>query len=165
VAISEAARLREADQIQNADEALQRAYRQAVEIRGEGHAAIAPVERANLASRNGDPAGARSLSKLALEVADRPGVSVRTRARIYLALGRAEYERGDAPAAVDKLRTALDLLTTHQLKTGTNELQIRNFLIMSLSDVEGRNREAVELARETVELARQMEGERSTTRP
>jgi hypothetical protein len=29
-------------------------------------AAIALVERANLASRNGDPAGARSLSKLAL---------------------------------------------------------------------------------------------------
>jgi tetratricopeptide (TPR) repeat protein len=161
VAISEAARLREADQIERADEALQRAYRQAVEIRGEGHAAIALVERANLASRNGDPAGARSLSKLALEVADRPGVSVRTRARIYLALGRAEYERGDAPAAVDKLRTALDLLTNHNLKTGANELQIRNFLIIALSDIEGRNREAVKLARETVELARQMEGERS----
>ena len=161
-ALSTSVVLRNRDQLTAADQALQRAYRRASDIRAEGLAAIALVGRASIAGRNGDLAGALSMLKLAVDVADRPEVSPRTRVRIYAGVGCADRDRGELQAAVEQLKAARDLIAKHDLKTGVLELEVRSCLVQSLRGIAGRGREAVELARENVEATIRVSGENSS---
>jgi eukaryotic-like serine/threonine-protein kinase len=148
------------DDLTGSDQALSRAYRVAIDIHAIDVAAVAVVERSRVAGMRGDASGARSFAATALDLAARPTTAPGVKARVYNLLGRADRDRGDLPAAAEKLQKALDIITADGQRDATSELQIRFDLITTLDVMEGRLPAALALARETEAMARRLFGER-----
>jgi tetratricopeptide (TPR) repeat protein len=155
---------REGDELQLADEALQRAYRRGIERRLDAVAALALVERSRVASARGDAAAAHSLAGLALDLADKPTTPPRTRARLLGALGHADVDRGDYAAAIPALERGLAALAETGRSHPSIELGLRLDVGYARVNLEGQEAAAVAYARETVELATRAFGSRDLSR-
>jgi tetratricopeptide (TPR) repeat protein len=163
-ALRHGAAQRDADQLELADTALQRAYRRALELHDDAHAALALVERSRVASLRGDAASARSLAELALDLADKPHTPPRVRARLLGALGHADRDRGDYQAAVGVLERGLAALGETGQRHPYIELGLRFDLAYALVNLEGRRAAGVALARDTVAVAGAIAGEHDVLR-
>ena len=147
------------DRMQDADKADQRAYKLALEARMDDLAALALTRRSSHEFRK-DPAAALRTAELALELIDRPGISLRTKVRAYAALGRAQRERSHIEASIVSVRTALKLAGDAPFLRSMI-LAARSDLVNALS-VDDRTRDqAVEEAREYVRLAKAWVGEKN----
>jgi eukaryotic-like serine/threonine-protein kinase len=163
-ALRHGAAQRDADQLDLADAALQRAYRRALELHDDAHAALALVERSRVASLRGDATAARSLAELALDLADKPHTPPRVRARLLGALGHADRDRGDYQAAVGVLERGLAALGETGQRHPYIELGLRFDLVYALVNLEDRRAAGVALARDTVAVAAAIAGERDVLR-
>jgi tetratricopeptide (TPR) repeat protein/predicted Ser/Thr protein kinase len=101
--------LRFQDKVAAADEALQRGYRDALEVKSDALALVLLLERSKLAAERNDAAQATSLAELARALAEKPTITTLLRARVQLELGRAEHKRGQYKPAIERLRHALKL--------------------------------------------------------
>jgi len=148
------------DQLAEADATEQRAYRAALELHATNLAAGALVERSTIAALRGDATSATQLAQLARDAAGKPIASVRTRARVQIALGRAAIERGDYRAAIPLLEDGLQIVARSGKRLPGVETELRFDLIKALGEIGGRAADAVRVARDTVEVVGQLSGER-----
>src|SRR5262249_15543250 len=144
-----------------ADEAFVRAYQRAREVHASTVEALALVERSMAAAIRGDQAAAKGYAETARAIADRPGSSVRTRARVYWVLGRAARERADRGAR-ELLQHGLDIIAGDGHHFPAIEASIRVELMRVAIEVEDRPPAGVELARETADYAKAAFGDDST---
>ena len=147
------------DQLSDADATQQHVYRAALEMHATNLAASTLIERSTLAAMRGDAASATQLAQLARDVADKPTTSMRVRVRVQLSLGRAASGRGDYKAAIPLLEAGLAIIARSGKRYPNAETELRFELVNALVEVGGRAPDAVRVARETVDLVKQLNGE------
>ena len=147
------------DQLDDADHALQRAYRSAQEMHSVALEGDVLIRRAWVAEVRGDSAAAASYATLAKDLVDKPETPVLVRAHIFGALGRAASSRGDEKLAIEHLLHALELVKSEPVTGGLDELQIRFDLTNTMVSLGDRPAAAIANALETVDRAKQIAGE------
>lgn len=149
----------ESDDLRAADESLGRAYRDGVAIHNNTTVLVALVKRAIAAVRHSEVSSARSYGQLALELAERPGVSADRKVYVYLGLGEVELEN-DPERALALGEKALVLLREGRLDDPFSERTAQQIMIEALGQLRGgREVRALALAREHLELSRKTLGE------
>lgn len=159
-AITLGIRLRNQDKLTEANDTYLRAHKRALAIGSSSIAAIALVERSNIAAIGGDANAAKSLAELAIEEAAKPTASWRTRVRAYRALGFAHLLRGDYNEAVTASDKALELIAKHG-RYGEFEVIVRLDKQNALNFLSDRDDEALEFAKETVARTKVLIGTRN----
>ena len=147
------------DQLSDSDTTQQHVYRVALDMHATNLAANALIERSTLASMKGDGASATQLAQLARDIAGKPTTSMRVHARVQIALGRAAIERGDFKAAIPLLQEGLAIVARSGQRFASAESELRFDLVKALVEAGGHAPEAVRVARETVAVVKQLNGE------
>jgi tetratricopeptide (TPR) repeat protein/predicted Ser/Thr protein kinase len=151
--------LRTTDRYREADAADARAIEKALSIHSASLEVAALVERARNASWSDHASAAVAYASTAREHAEHAGLAVWSRAMTYMALGEAERHQSDLVAAERDLRAGIDLVHRDGDRLlGTMQLMLTE-LDDTLSGLEGRMAEAIELARKNADLARRLYGE------
>jgi len=151
------------DKLAEADDALQRAYRLAVDLRSSLLQAAILSERSFIATRRNDATGARGFAELALEIAARPTTPPTAKASVYNSFARAALQAGDPRGAIEKLDKSLEVSRASHLIDF--EITARMLLFQAhvvnyqLNHAEASRRMLGKLAAETVEVARTSLGE------
>ncbi|MGE5181919.1 MAG: protein kinase domain-containing protein [Acidobacteriota bacterium] len=150
---------RTADDLTGSDATLRQVYQRALELHASDLALASLVERGVTLGMLGKAGEARDVSELAATQAEQTGVSLRTRVRVYGALGSALVDRGDYLEGARKLQQGLELVASDGHRMSMVELGLRFRLIDAFNNVEERQPAAVKLARDTVEFTRDAFGE------
>jgi serine/threonine protein kinase len=160
--IAHGGRLRQLDRAKQADAVLQAAYRDALALHADDVAALALVERFFTVGNAVDVSSANMLVTLARDLAAKPTVSPRTRLRVHHVAGRDQLVRGEYAKALATLREAL----AEAAASGQRNADIVLITQMDLVDAMvlhgGKSRgDAIAVGERTLELAREVNGERS----
>jgi tetratricopeptide (TPR) repeat protein len=159
-AITLGIKLRNQDKLTEASDAYQRAFKRAIAINSSSIAAIALVERSNVAGHSGDANAAKSLAELAIEQAEKPTATWRHRVRAYRQLSHAHLLRGEYKETIEWADKALELIKTEG-RFGEFEIIIRLDKQNALNFQSDRDREALAFAKETVVRAKELVGTRN----
>jgi tetratricopeptide (TPR) repeat protein len=151
----------DADRIAEADALMQKGYGVALEIRALDLQARMLIRRARNTSRSGDARGAISLAKLALDLVENQNTSLPTRARVYAALANAAYDRGEYEASLEYTNKGIDAVAKDGNRMLITELDLRQNRYHVFKYKYGAGEEALRVARENVEWARSIIGEKS----
>ncbi len=153
--------LRDAQQLRDSDDVLERAYKVGVAIHSAHVQALALFDRSLTASAAGDTANAESLAKLAAAAADSPTVPPILRAQIFGQLGHAEKIRSEIAKALPHLDQALAELANAKLDEPALEIVFRTNKVDALLATDNGLAAGVQLARDTADYARKVSGEDS----
>jgi tetratricopeptide (TPR) repeat protein len=151
---------READHLALADEAMQRAYRIAIDIHSLRLQASVLLQRSQSANYRGDSREAMSLAQLALDLAKKSQMPA-TLGNIYAEMSTAAVDRGDASGALELIEKGLEIVAKDGHRLPIVELNLRFKQYRALSQLEGRGDEALAVARENVAWTRSVLGEHS----
>ena len=160
IAITLGIRLRNQDKLTEANDMYLRAHKRGLAIGSSSIAAIALLERSNIAANGGDANAAKSLAELAIEEAEKPTAPWRTRVRAYRALSYAHLLRGDYKESITAADKALDLIAKNG-RYGEFEIIVRLDKQNALNFLSDRDNEALEFAKETVARAKVLVGTRN----
>ncbi|HEY5937656.1 MAG TPA: protein kinase, partial [Kofleriaceae bacterium] len=153
-------RLRNQDKLTEANDIYLRAHKRGLAIGSSSIAALALLERSNVAAMGGDANAAKSLAELAIEEAEKPTAPWRTRVRAYRALSYAHLLRGDYKESITAADKALDLIAKNG-RYGEFEIIVRLDKQNALNFLSDRDTEALEFAKETVARAKVLVGTRN----
>jgi len=148
-------------QLAAAEESLKRAYQASVDRRSVLVQTVALTMRARVADLKGEAREAMSFASLARELADRPTTPTAARARVYYQLAHAAIDRGEAAAATEYVKRALEIVHQDRHPLPFVEAGIRIDTVRALGMYEGHKREAIAAAREGVAWMKQAFGEHS----
>ena len=155
-------RQRQLDRAKESDATLQRAYNEALAIHSDDTAASALIERILTVVNAGDVSAAKMLVTLASDLGRKPTVSPRTRLRLQYVIGRDLLVRGDYARALETLRAALDDAAASGQRNADIVLITQMDLVDAMALHGGKARhDAIAVGERTIELAREVSGERS----
>jgi len=147
------------DEMAAADAAYAGVQKVALELHDTSLGIRATASRSEAAALT-DPTTARNFATLAKDLADKPGVQPLEKAQALAAVGTAASAAGDYTAATATLRQGLALLMATNKHYPAVEMALRYGLADTLTSIESHSPELVPLARETLQRAREMYGDR-----
>jgi eukaryotic-like serine/threonine-protein kinase len=147
------------DEMAAADAAYAGVQKIALEIHDTSLGIRATASRSEAAALT-EPTTARNFATLAKDLADKPGVQPLEKAQALSALGTAASAAGDYTTAAATLRRGLALIMATNKHYPAVEMALRYGLADTLTSIESHSLELVPLARETLQRAREMYGDR-----